>query len=332
MSIQVIAPGVLTTVQDRGRFGYLASGITEGGAMDQKAYARANGLVGNENGEAVLECTLMGPELLFTSETVAALTGADMSPVLDGEPVPMDRAFPVKSGQTLKLGMASKGLRSYLAVSGGIDVPLVLGSRSTNLKCRLGGFEGRKLAAGDVLPVGAFVRKPDRIVRPYHPVSAREITVRCVPGPQEEYFTEKGIETFYRTAYTVTPESDRMGMRLSGEKIETVHGSDIVSDGIVFGSVQVPKSGLPIILMADHQTAGGYAKIATVISDDLPVLAQAAPGTMIHFAKIPVEEAQKAKEERTAPQQKTKKEAGEKEPVFFGYPNGWGRFHTWKVR
>ncbi len=311
VAIIVQNPGALTSVQDAGRFGFMKAGIGPGGVMDTESYRAANELVGNESGEAVLEMTLMGPTLTFTEDTVFALTGAEMDAKLSGTVIGRGVAVTAKAGQELSLSLVRHGVRAYLAIRGGIDVPLVLGSRSTNFKCKMGGFEGRALKAGDVLPVGddtkcsqdqtilkdqstsrdqkiLKIKSSQYRVRDY----AQDITVRVVPGPQEELFSEQGRKTFYETAYRVTADSDRMGMRLDGSPIEATAGVDIVSDGIVFGSVQVPRSGLPIILMADHQTTGGYAKIGTVCSFDLPKLAQLQTGAVIHFKRISIEEAQ----------------------------------------
>lgn len=298
MEIKILRAGPLTTVQDEGRFGYMEYGIGQSGVMDGDAYQRANALVGNKKGEAVLEATLMGPSLWFADDTLIAFMGADMQALIDGKPAERGKAHLVKGGQTAVFGMARNGIRCYIAVAGGIDVPRVMGSRSTDMKCKLGGFEGRRLADGDVL--GTIDRRDSRRrlkallkKRMIVPEYASEITVRVIQGPQDDCFTEKGLETFFQTAYTVSSESDRMGIRLVGEAVEGKGGMDIVSDGIAFGSVQVTTSGLPIILTADHQTTGGYAKIATVISADLPLLAQAGPGTQIRFQKTEVEDAQR---------------------------------------
>lgn len=298
MSIRVIQPGILTTVQDAGRFGYMDSGIGPGGVMDAEAYAAGNLLTGNPPDAAVLEMTLAGITAQFTEDTVIALTGADMNASLDGVRIPAYQRISVRKGQTLSMGSAVRGLRAYLAVAGGIDTPPVMGSRSTNLKCHFGGYEGRPLQAGDTIPVGRPADsegvtipcgEENRSLRPDFPGN---IQVRVVAGPQADAFTVGGWETFLTTRYVVTSESDRMGMRLAGPPIESVNGVDIVSDGIVSGSVQVPKSGTPIILMTDHQTTGGYAKIATVCSFDLPKLAQLRPGQTVSFRRISVKEAQ----------------------------------------
>ena len=298
MSIKIINPGAMTTVQDEGRFGYMDSGISESGVMDKKSYRKANYLVGNKNGEAVLEITLMGPEILFESDTAFGYMGAEMDAKLDGEPVSRGRTYLAKAGQTLNLGFAKNGIRSYLAFAGGVDVPIVLGSRSTNIKCSIGGYEGRKLQAGDILSIGTskyMTRGMRRILRrKVTPQEYRsEIQVRVILGPQDEYFTENGLIDFLNTPYKVSTDIDRMGIRLEGEAIEAKTPTDIVSDGITFGSIQVTSSGMPIILMADHQTTGGYAKIATVVSEDLQYLAQARPGDVIRFKEVDVSDVQK---------------------------------------
>ena len=292
MSVLVKTPGPLTTVQDEGRFFYQSSGIRPSGVMDGAAYEAANALVGNAKGEAVLEMTFLGATLEFQSAAWFALTGADMQAKLDGVPVERYRAVRAEAGQTLAVGMAAVGCRGYLAVRGGFDVPLVMGSRSTDVSAKLGGFEGRALKAGDVLPTLAADdwMPTDLCYEP--PVYESEITVRVVPGPQEEYFTAAGVDTFFSAVYEISPNSDRMGLRLDGPEIESISGTDIVSDGIVFGSIQVTSGGKPIILMADHQTAGGYAKIGTVLSLDLPKLAQARPGDTVRFTRISAEDAQ----------------------------------------
>ncbi|MCD8338360.1 MAG: biotin-dependent carboxyltransferase family protein [Lachnospiraceae bacterium] len=295
MAIRVINPGALTTVQDIGRTGYQALGMPCSGVMDTRAYQAANDLIGNKPGEAVLEFTLFGGIYQIEDDAILALTGADMTPLLDGTVCPMNRPFPVKKGQTLMLGTALSGCRSYLAVSGGIDVPILLGSRSTNLKCAIGGLEGRALRAGDLLPTGISSIIYSDVADRSSPsrVYPEDLTVRVIGGPQEDLFTEQGLETFYTSTYTVTQESDRMGCRLAGAAIDSKHGTDIVSDAIVFGSIQVTPAGQPIILLADRQTTGGYAKIATVCTADLPALAQMRPGYTVRFQRIAVEEAQR---------------------------------------
>ena len=293
-AMKVIIPGVLTTVQDLGRFGYQKSGMTCSGVMDTAAYRKANYLVGNKEDAAVLELTLYGGSFLFEEDIIIALTGAGMEARIDQQPVPMNHAVLIPAGKVLNLGMVKSGCRTYLAAAGGIDVPKVMGSYSTNLKCKIGGYHGRALQAGDEVPVGvsrvALEEVKDRKVNvPDYP---QEVMIRVVPGPQEDYFTEQGIQRFYAESYEVTESCDRMGYRLEGPEVESKEGTDIVSDGIVFGSIQIPSSGKPIILMADHQTTGGYAKIGTVCQVDLPKIAQCRPGDHIRFQKISVEKAQ----------------------------------------
>ncbi len=288
MKMTILSPGPLTTVQDQGRFGYMNTGFSPGGAMDPDAMKRANLLVGNRLGEGVLEMTLMGITAEFDCDTVIGITGADMCPTVNGEPVNMNTTVYVKKGSRLTLGAAKSGMRAYLAVSGGFALEPVMGSLSTNLKCALGGFQGRKLAAGDEICLKRETApsqiSPRFIAAPN--LGGRDIALHVILGPQDDYFTSEGIDSFCQKAYTVSVNSDRMGIRLEGERIENKNGVDIISDGIVTGSVQIPPAGVPIIMMADRQTTGGYAKIATVIRRDLSLLAQARPGDRVRFYPI----------------------------------------------
>ena len=300
--LQIKAPGPLSTIQDAGRRGFQASGFSPGGAMDLPAARAANLLVGNAMDMAVLEMTMMGITAKFECATYFALTGADFDAHLNDAPVPAYQAIHARAGDELRCGFAVTGCRGYLAVAGGFAIDPVLGSCSTNLKCGLGGFEGRKLAAGDALPLrwldvpllraGEYRMPVPDYIKGKPRAGAANITLRAVPGPQDSAFTEEGIAQFFGSPYAVTPASDRMGIKLEGAKIETHAGSDIISDGIAAGSVQVPASGQPIVMMADRQTTGGYAKIATVISSDLHLLAQARPGDLVRFVSVDVREAQ----------------------------------------
>lgn len=305
MSLVILNPGPLTTVQDAGRIGFASDGFRACGAADSYAYKLANALIGNTNGEAVLETTLCGPELQFTQDTVFAMTGAEASASLNGLQVPFYQPLFASAGSVLKIGTAATGLRSYLAVGGGIATEPVLGSRATDLKCTLGGFCGRALTKGDNIPVGennmAACNRWNKIKakgldRPLHtklictargPVrfyAGQTVPLmRCVAGPQMEAFTLIGQYTFTHSSFTLTPNCDRMACKLKGNVIETVHGSDILSDGIAAGSVQISADGQPIVMIADHQTTGGYAKIATVIHSDLSALAQLRPGQQVAF-------------------------------------------------
>ncbi len=296
--IEVIDGGLFTTVQDLGRYGYQRYGVTVSGAMDLFALRMANILAGNQEDDAGLEITLAGPRLRFLTDTVISITGADLDPRLDGEPVPMWQAVAVPEGGTLSFGGVRDGMRAYLAVFGGIDVPQVLGSRSTFTRSRLGGLEGRTLEAGDILSAvgdGQVTRVEGRkLPRELVPTYGNAHTLRVVVGLQDDAFTEEGVQTFLSSAYTVTPQSDRIGYRFQGPKIQHKGGADIVSDGIPFGAVQVAGDGMPIVLLADRGTTGGYTKIATVISADLAGLAQATPGDTVSFQPVSVEEAHQA--------------------------------------
>ncbi len=296
MKLTVQNPGALTTVQDGGRFGKQELGITQGGVMDQKAYRLANRLVENDGHEAVLEMTLSGASFNIEGKGLIALTGADMCPLLNGKSMPMNQAVAVKDGDVLEMSAAVNGCRGYLAVSGGFDVPLVQGSRSTDLKGKTGGLEGRALQRGDVLcsMESAIVIGEARLrasQKSYH----EDAVLRFIPGPQADLFSREAMQAFLQSIYTVGINSDRMGCRLEGPAIISINGTDIVSDGIAAGSIQVPADGKPIVLMADHQTTGGYAKIGTVISADLSKLAQMLPGGKVRFQAVTVEQVQRGK-------------------------------------
>lgn len=306
MALEIIKAGALTSVQDLGRQGYAAGGYQESGACDKFSMSVGNILVGNvieEIESAVLEFTMVGSTILFTSDEIIALTGADMQPTMNGKSMGMNEPIAVKDGDKLELHMAVKGLRGYLAVFGGIEVPIVMESRSTNLKCGIGGFCGRAIKDGDILKSGAknvkkYVEMKEQdpwLFLPSNPYrimgDKKTVLLRVVAGPQEDAFTQNGLDTFSRSFYKLTSDCNRMACKLQGSEIETKQGSDIVSDGIVEGSIQVSTNGQPIVMMADHQTTGGYAKIGTVISTDIPALAQCKPGDEIAFRFVTVEEA-----------------------------------------
>lgn len=295
MSIRVIQPGVLTTVQDLGRFGFQQYGVPVSGAMDPRSLKLANLLLGNDPGEAALEITVTGPQLIFGEANYAVLTGGDLGAELDGKPMPRYQAMKIEAGQTLRFLGLRNGCRAYLAFAGGLDVPLVMGSRSTCMKAKIGGIKGRKLEAGDELRFRA--PQPDlpfperrRIGTDFVPQKQYEL--HAVLGPQDDHFTETGLRTFFSEVYTVSADFDRMGSRLDGPPIEHKGGADIISDGIAFGAVQVPSSGKPIIMTADRQTTGGYTKIATVCSADFRFLGQLKGGDKVNFIPISVEQAQ----------------------------------------
>ena len=295
MSIEILSPGLLSTIQDLGRFGFQESGFAPSGASDSLSMKRANALVGNDPGEAVVEMMLLGMTAYFRAACVIALTGADMSPKINGTGVENGCAIRVEPGDVLELSGTSDGMGCYLAVAGGFDLPAVMGSRSTGLRFGMGGFQGRRLAQGDMLPLRSPVPDLpdlDRRRLPSRPVYGKHIVLRAVAGPQDYMFSEAELEGFFSHPYSVTNATDRMGIRLEGEPIVPKTSSDIISDGTAFGAIQVPSGGQPIILMADRQTTGGYAKIATVITADLPRAAQMRPGCTVRFMAVTVEEAQ----------------------------------------
>lgn len=296
MGIRILSPGLLTTVQDLGRTGYQRTGISPSGAVDRKALKIANILVGNQPGEGALEMTMAGASMEFTEPDVVAVTGGNFEPTINGAPVPTYAAVPVRAGDVLALGPAKSGCRAYVAFAGGLNVPVVMGSKSTNLKCGLGGFGGRRLKTGDELPLfaprAALDKMELRRAEVPEPPGA-EAAVRVILGPQDDSFTQAGIRTFLSEAWTVTNRCDRMGCALDGAPVEYRSKADIISDGIPFGAVQIPSDGKPIVMLSDRQTTGGYAKIAAVISSDLPVFAQRRPGGRIRFQKISMREAQR---------------------------------------
>ena len=308
-SLEIVSSGSLTTVQDLGRRGFQRYGIPVCGALDPVSLRIANMLVGNPEGAAGLEFTWIGPAVRFDSDCAVAVVGADFSPEVDGKPAPAWESAIVPAGSTLNVGIARDGLRGYMAVSGGIDVPLVMNSRSTDTKGGFGGFDGRPLGDGDRLPIGdspivdAIVADgwtgsglPSEISR--QPTYGQDFQLRVTLGPQDDEFTDAGIRAMSSSEYTVSMDSDRMGYRLEGPPIEHRSGADIVSDGSALGSVQVPGSGQPIALLADRGTTGGYTKVATVIGPDIGLLAQAMPGAKIRFATVSVEEAHEALREQ----------------------------------
>lgn len=296
MGIIVENPGIQTTVQDEGRFGYQQFGVSPAGPMDTQSFYIANILAGNRRGESALEITFMGPELKFEKDNIIAVTGANVSPSVNGEAIPMYQAVLVHAGDTLSFGVASGGSRAYIAFSGGLDVPVVMGSKATLMRNKLGGVEGRKLEKGDrigfccprtTLP-NMEMRRMESEVFPQG-----DITLRVVTGPQDSAFTEEEVRKFFWYSAVITNESDRMGIRLEREEpLKHIKDGNILTDGVAFGSIQVPTNGQVIIMMADRQTTGGYTKIGTVISVDLPKLAQAQPGYKVHFVRVGIQLAQ----------------------------------------
>lgn len=295
MGIIVENGGILTTVQDEGRFGYQAYGVSTSGAMDSRSFHIANILVGNPMTEGALEMTFIGPTLQFTKDNVIAVTGGDLTPLLDGNDLPMYRAVLVKAGQKLSFAGARNGCRGYIAFAGGLDIPEVMGSKSTLLRNKIGGMKGRKLEKGDeiafVSPKTELPKMEERVV-PAEIYPKKEVVLRVVLGPQEDEFTERGIRSFFWNSGVITNEFDRMGCRIEREPIEHSGDGNINTDGISLGSIQVPTNGKPIIMLADRQSTGGYAKIGTVISVDLAKIAQSQPGQKVRFVEVSLELAQ----------------------------------------
>ena len=299
--IRVLDPGPQTTVQDLGRPGQLRYGIPPSGPMDRASFVLANRLVGNPDGAAGLECTLVGPRLTTDAPCVVAVTGAEAPVTVNDADAPRWSALRLAAGDTLRIGPARAGVRAYVAFGGGIAVPPVLGSRATYLRGRLGGLDGRALRRDDVLALGEAPPAPARRLRPGAvPAWNGDVTLRVVLGPQADRFTGEGIATFLGHPYEMLPQSDRMGARLRGPRIAHTRGHDIVSDGIALGAIQVPGDGQPIVLLVDRQSTGGYTKIATVCSFDIGRLAQVKPGQRLRFAAIDVTEAHRLRRAREA--------------------------------
>jgi antagonist of KipI len=294
--IEVRAPGLLTTVQDLGREGFGTMGVSPSGAADPIALRIGNRLVGNSEGTAGLEMTLLGGTFFFREPAVVALTGSDFAPTLGAGPLESWCSVEIPPGQTLQLGPTRGGARCYLCVRGGIDVKLFLGSASTHLLSGLGGFEGRLLRKGDVLKVGRAsesfrtFRRRNLARRALEKLAPRKV-LRVTAGPQSDWFSEEAQKKFYAGAYRVTEESNRMGLRLEGTAIPSAAGGEMLSEGVSLGAVQITAGGLPIILFVEQQTTGGYPKIANVISADLSSLGQLRPRDEIRFELVEMETA-----------------------------------------
>lgn len=291
--IKVLKPGLQTSVQDLGRIGYQQDGISPSGAMDDYSLQLANILTGNTLNEACLESAMVGPSLEALTDVSIAICGGNLEPNVNGQAVSLWKSFVFKKGDVLSFGRVKSGARAYISFAGGIDVPLVLGSKSTYMNGKLGGLDGRALKAGDILFGQPAVRKSKFLHHELIPEFKQKLTIRVILGPHLEKFSQSTIAAFLDNEFKVSPQSNRMGYRLEGTKLDHIGGADIISDAIPLGGIQVPANGQPIILMAERQTTGGYSRIATVISADIPALAQAVPGNVITFKEIPIEEAQK---------------------------------------
>ncbi len=303
-AFQVLNPGILTTIQDLGRKGFMKYGTPVSGVADRFSAEAANRLVGNDPGAALLETTLFRLELLALTDLVIAVTGADLSPALNKSPLPMWQAVPVHEGDRILFRGRKQGVRAYLAVQGGFSGEGFLNSRSVFVR----GLMGRPLRTHDILGTGQdreTVLRPRAFPKEAIPDFSRRNPLRVILGPQEDRFTPEGIHTFLTSEYKVSPQADRMGYRLEGPKIEHVKGADIISECIARGAIQVPGDGLPIILLWDGQVSGGYTKIANVISADLDSLAQTLPGETLRFQAVTVEEAHRALREQKMHFEKT---------------------------
>ncbi|MBQ8162150.1 MAG: 5-oxoprolinase subunit PxpB [Clostridia bacterium] len=299
--LRVLQGGFLTTVQDGGRYGHAGEGYTECGACDGELAAYCNMLCGNspDMHAAVLEMTLTGPDLLFEEDALIAICGFGLTPFLHDLPVPLFQAVRAKKGDVLHVGSIREGNRAYLGIRGGIRTRPMLGSRATDLKCGIGGWKGRGLLAGDRVPVAGRGKMDAEIpmAQPWPvPCLEHHPRVRCTVGPQAEKFTPESVELFVSESFTVTRETGRMGIRLEGKELIAEGGYDILSDAVVAGSVQVSDRGKMIVMLCDHQTVGGYAKIATVISADLPLLSRLSPGDTVHFVPVTPGEAEEIRE------------------------------------
>ena len=284
-AIHVVRPGLLTTVQDLGRWGYQAAGVPVAGPMDTFSHRLANLLVGNQHDAATLEITLIGPELEFDAPAMVAVCGAEFEVTCNGQMIANSTATAIPRGARLQFGRRTAGARVYLAVSGGLQTPVVLGSRATHLVCAMGGVGGRALVAGDRLPirptpVATTVRRATGLPLP----TKGRARLRIVPGPQADWFSEQATATLAGVSFRVSPRSNRMGYRLEGAPLTRDRTTEPISEPLAFGAIQVPTAGEPILLMADRQTAGGYPKIASVIAADLPLAGQLAPGDFIEFS------------------------------------------------
>jgi len=295
-AFEVVEPGVLTTIQDLGRYGFSQFGVPPSGALDAFSLRVGNLLVGNKEEEACLEITLMGLKIKALKEVVIAITGGDLSPTLNEDPLDMWRTHLLVEGDVLFFRKVRTGCRAYLALSGGVVAPKIMGSLSTYLSGNFGGLEGRKFRRGDILYALDLPSSLDklgiRFPRDWIPSLEKEVTLRVIPGPQDHHFTEKGFQTFRSSSYQVTPQCDRMGVRLEGPKIERRSDVEesIISEGLISGAIQVPGDGKPLLILTELVT-GGYTKIATIISVDLPKVAQLKPGDQVRFTPISVEEA-----------------------------------------
>ena len=298
-ALEILLPGPLTTVQDQGRSGFGEYGVAPSGAVDPFSLRIGNLLVGNNQGEASLEITVMGLKVMALTDLVIAVTGADLQPRLNDKPLEMWRSCIVRKGDLLSFKGPKSGCRAYLAIGGGISLASVMGSKSTNLAAQFGGLEGRPLRAGDILssnsPHHHLEAEGKALDRKLIPSYRSNWTLRVIFGPQDDHFLPEAREIFLASLFRVTPQSDRTGIRLTGRRLEpkAVLETSIISEGVISGTIQVPGDGQPIIILGETVT-GGYRKIATVISADLPLLGQLKPGDRVSFFRVSMDEAYEA--------------------------------------
>ncbi len=294
-AVHVLTPGFLTTVQDLGRQRYAHLGISASGAADSLSLRIGNLLLGNPENTAALEMTLLGCTLQFEEDTSIALTGSDFAAQVHGKPLPLWTPVPIKSGDLLQIGHTTTGARAYLCVRGGFQCPAFLGSVSTHLMTGLGGIEGRPLKKGDTLSVQRLLAKPPSSPSPSTRNFLRTIDertlLRVTRGPQEDFFSRKARLAFLSSVYTVSEDSDRMGLRMNGPALTRTVDKEMLTEGVSLGAIQVPQSGQPIILFVEHQTTGGYPKIANVISADFHRLGQLRPRDEVRFESVSFERA-----------------------------------------
>ncbi|MDR0696763.1 MAG: biotin-dependent carboxyltransferase family protein [Christensenellaceae bacterium] len=288
MGIRVTSAGALSTIQDNGRIGFMDFGFSPSGCMDQESMIIANLLVGNNKNEGVIEITYGGFSGIFTSKSIFTITGADISPAINGKSVSTYKAIEVKEGDILTCGYAKTGLRSYLAFHSGLYLKKVMGSLSTNRMCKIGGYMGRELRAMDLL----FFNTTTPTLKKIHkreivpPVFSSEVVLRGLRGAEYSLFSDDSRRVFFNSEYTVTKDSDRMGIKLDGAVVDSKAGFDIISNGMGLGEVQITASGLPIVMGVDRQTVGGYPKIMTVASSDMHYAAQVRPNDRLCFEEL----------------------------------------------
>jgi antagonist of KipI len=310
MSFEIIKPGLLTTIQDTGRYGFRKQGIIVSGAMDSFALRIGNLLVGNPEEEAALELTFTGPEIRFTQPHLIAVTGTLGTPYINKKPISLWKPVHVAKDSVLTFHSPRTGCRAYLTIAGGLVVPKVMGSYATYLRAKMGGWFGRPLQAKDIIPcknpVGIsqkltdVLKTDDQAYRQakwglasrYYPTTEQEPLIRVIKGPEYEYLSQQSKADLWNSSFHVSVQSDRMGFRLEGSKLSLNNPVELISSAVTFGSIQLPPDGNPIILMADHQTTGGYPRIAQVVSADLSVLAHVSPQQSIRFKEITLQEAQ----------------------------------------